>query len=161
MLLSEKINPIPKEVNIGKHGKSSWTLEKRLSEKIIKSESGCWVWIGARQKSGHGSVCINGTMYRAHRVLYTLHKGDIPEGLVLDHLCRNPSCVNPDHLEPVTQHENLLRGNGASANNHKKTHCKRGHELSGDNLKLNVNNQRVCIKCRRLRDIKYKRKAKC
>lgn len=65
---------------------------------------------------------------------HELHKGPIPEGLVIDHLCRNRGCVNPDHLEAVTQRENILRGEGLAAANARKTHCPKGHPYSGENL---------------------------
>src|SRR6266576_3456485 len=87
----------------------------------------CWPWQANRGR-GYGNVWIAGRMYRAHRVAYELLIGPIPEGLTLDHLCRNRGCVNPAHLEPVTSRENTLRGEGISANNARKTHCKHGHE---------------------------------
>ena len=73
-------------------------------------------------------------MVYAHRVAYEIIKGKIPDGLDLDHLCRNKVCVNPDHLEAVTRRENLMRGNTIIAKEVKQTHCKRGHPLSGNNL---------------------------
>jgi hypothetical protein len=72
--------------------------------------TGCWVWQRARDKKGYGFVRVSGRNRRAHRVLYEQAKGPIPEGLQLDHLCRNTSCVNPNHLEPVTNIENRHRG---------------------------------------------------
>jgi hypothetical protein len=72
--------------------------------------SPCWIWQRATNEHGYGSKRIAGREYRAHRVVYERERGDIPEGLELDHLCRVPACVNPDHLEPVTHAENIQRG---------------------------------------------------
>lgn len=73
-------------------------------------ESGCWLWTGAL-RDGYGRVKFNGSVTQeAHRASYEFHIGPIPEGLVIDHLCRNRSCINPSHLEPVTQGENIRRG---------------------------------------------------
>jgi hypothetical protein len=77
--------------------------------------------------------------------------GPIPEGKQLDHLCRNRACINPEHLEPVTAKENILRGESFSAKNARKTHCIHGHELSGDNLRI-LKHGRVCLECRRTKD---------
>lgn len=78
-----------------------------------RAENGCWVWNGAKSPLGYGRVSRDGRWQEAHRVVYEDLRGPIPKGLSLDHLCRNPSCVNPDHLEPVTHRENLRRGKQA------------------------------------------------
>lgn len=84
----------------------------RLSpaEYLLDETTGCWVWQRAVLKTGYGSLRIAGRTVRAHRHYYEKHRGPIPQGLVLDHLCRNRRCVNPDHLEPVTFEENCRRG---------------------------------------------------
>ena len=91
---------------------------------------------------------------RAHRAFYMLHVGPIGSGLVIDHLCRTPACVNPDHLEPVTPEENTARGNNFLAVNKRKTHCPQGHPLSGENLRIKTNRRgvqgRVCRVCARV-----------
>lgn len=99
----------------------------------IQVQQDCWVWTGAKNRKGYGSVSDgkNGSML-AHRKAYTVAKGEIPEGLQIDHLCENTSCVNPAHLEPVTALVNMRRRYA------KRTHCKRGHELAGDNLRIQV-----------------------
>lgn len=111
----------------------------------------CWPWMGTTSTGGYGSVSIKGKTYRTHRLAYELAKGSVPAGLVLDHLCHNPCCVNPDHLEPVTNQENVLRGIGPSAQHAKKTHCVRGHELTPDNLYTRPT--RKWRECRQCRDI--------
>lgn len=100
----------------------------------VIQESGCWDWTGARQPDGYGRVKMAGTAALAHRAVYEIHRGAIPDGMTLDHLCRNPSCVNPDHLEPVPLKANILRSQGITAGFARQTHCLRGHPLSGENL---------------------------
>lgn len=100
--------------------------EARFWSKVDKTD-GCWEWLGAKTKDGHGRFRTPTSHVLAHRWAYEHLVAPIPDGLVLDHLCRNTSCVNPDHLEPVTVAENTARGIGPSAENRRKTHCPRGH----------------------------------
>lgn len=84
----------------------------------------------------------------AHRMVYEECFGLVPDGLVLDHLCRNRACVNPAHLEVVTHRTNILRGESPTANNAKKTHCKRGHALDGENVRYRRQGGRGCHTCK-------------
>lgn len=109
----------------------------------------CWIW-KAKLWQGYGRFKFCGKDLRAHRYAYETLKEPILAGLVLDHLCRNPCCVNPAHLEPVTQRTNILRGVGLAAQQVMQTHCKRGHELSGDNLIAHKLRRRIrgCMTCK-------------
>lgn len=125
------------------------TLPRRIDEKIDRSGS-CWIWIGAINPTGYGAVWMDGHARRSHRVVYELLVGPIPEGLDLDHLCRVRSCCNPDHLEPVTRRENLLRGN-PDVQRALATHCARGHEFNASNTYVTPTGGRRCRTCVRLR----------
>ena len=94
------------------------TPEIRFWEKVDKTDT-CWLWVASCGEYGYGQYKFDGYNYRAHRYSYELKYGNIPDGLVLDHLCRNVKCVNPDHLEIVSVRENIVRGNTV---NNKKDH---------------------------------------
>lgn len=113
-----------------------------------RAEDECWPWTGALRGLGYGQFSIGNDLptIGAHRVAYHLVKGPIPDGLTIDHLCGNPACCNPAHLEAVTMRENILRGNGIGARNARKTHCKNGHPFDGDNLVVR-NGRRCCVTC--------------
>lgn len=110
----------------------------------------CMPWPGVIE-CGYGTLRVRGKTTYAHRAIYENVNGPVPDGMVLDHLCRNRDCVNPDHLEPVTNKENILRGVSPAAINARKTHCVRGHALTGENLFINSNGRRVCRTCARNR----------
>jgi hypothetical protein len=121
----------------------------------------CWNWMASTTEAGYAKTTYFNKTRLAHRIIYELLKEKIPKGLHLDHLCRNTRCVNPKHLEPVTVRENLLRGKGPVSENHKKTHCKYGHELQGENLIYKIVNgwpRRSCRTCvRRIKLASYHR----
>ncbi len=130
-------------------------LFDRVMAKIVISENGCWMWTGHIHPSGYGYV-VRGIgssqrLSRVHRVTYEHFRGPIPDGLVLDHLCRVRSCANPDHLEAVTNRVNVLRGYSLQAVNAAKADCIHGHPLLGDNVMWigPLKSWRVCLTCRR------------
>lgn len=127
----------------------------RLLSKVRFDESGCWQWTAATHH-GYGRFGVRAGLdfwpvVPAHRASYVLLHGPIPCGLVLDHLCRNRGCVNPDHLEPVTHQINILRGNGAPARHATKTHCIHGHPFDEANTYIKANGGRDCRTCNRER----------
>lgn len=110
----------------------------RFWAKVDKSSAnGCWRWTAATNSRGYGQFWLSPRHRMAHTVAYELLIGTVPAGLVLDHLCRNHSCVNPAHLEPVTQAENIARGMAPNALAVRTGRCMRGHELTPDNLRVN------------------------
>lgn len=130
---------------------------ERFNAKIAPGPNGCIEWTGGLNGSGYGqfyrggrtSLEQTGKTY-AHRWSYEHHVGPIPKGMELDHLCRNPKCVNPAHLEPVTRRENNLRGTSPAAVHARKTHCPAGHPYAGDNLYIHpTKRMRYCRTCGR------------
>lgn len=142
-----------RQSNIKTKSKSKIPSKKRFLNFIVKDNNGCWVWVGARSHNGYGLFQERTRKQtRAHRFSYKTFNGKIPEGLTIDHLCRNRLCVNPEHLEAVTLKENLLRGNGFIGKNHRKTHCKRGHNITKEeNFYMSKTGGRQCKECTRLR----------
>ena len=130
------------------------TTEERFWEKVEVTES-CWLWTAGITHNGYGKFGERGKTLRAHRVAYERYIGKIPDGFILDHLCRVRRCVNPNHLEAITHKENTIRGE--SNNQYKgKTHCIRGHEFTEENTRLRkfknkttgeVTSKRSCKAC--------------
>jgi len=128
----------------------------RVLRRTVSDADGCWLFTGFRNANGYAQVTtgslIDGT-YRsgrlAHRVVFEALRGPIPAGLVLDHLCRNRACVNPEHLEPVSARVNFLRGRSPSAVTYLTNVCQRGHRMADAYVYLS--GQRSCRECVRLR----------
>lgn len=119
-----------------------------------QSSEGCWQWMGTKDQDGYGLFWLNGSRKRAHRVSYEWMKGLIPEELELDHLCKNPSCVNPNHLESVSHQENCKRGEGGKKTgekNKQKMNCPKGHPYNKENTYVRFsskrNSCRICRTC--------------
>jgi hypothetical protein len=121
---------------------------KRVLEKIDLGD-GCWEWNAHRGTTGYGEVGIDGHKLNAHRVVYEILVSPIPEGLTIDHLCRNRACVRPDHLEPVDERTNILRGEGMGARYARRDACDSGHAYDLLNTYFRPDGARVCKSCRR------------
>jgi hypothetical protein len=126
--------------------------EARFWSKVRKTDT-CWLWTAALTSAGYGRFKIDGKTKTAHRWLYEHLNGPLAPGLQLDHLCRIPACVRPDHLEPVTARENLYR---IPNYNGTKTHCKHGHEFTPENT-MKVKGGRSCRECSRTASREYQR----
>jgi hypothetical protein len=109
---------------------------------------GCWIWTAYKNKKGYGKTGRKTSTERyAHRFMYETFVGPIPAGLHIDHLCKNPSCVNPKHLEPVTPRENLIRGDRIQ-NARKANHCRHGHKWTPKNTYTHpTSGSRICRIC--------------
>lgn len=121
---------------------------ERFWPKVRKTDT-CWLWTAALNQNGYGRFLVAPNppvMSQAHRFAYELLRGPIPDGLSLDHLCRVRNCVNPDHLEPVTQRTNVLRGINQAARQAKQTRCIRDHPLPP----YRAGRKRVCPECQRM-----------
>jgi hypothetical protein len=134
-----------------------WDNVEQLGPDNLES---CWTWT-APTSHGYGYLRVNGRRSPAHRLAYEALRADIPPGLVIDHLCRNPPCVNPWHLEPVTQGVNVLRGvmiqRGSEAGR-SRTHCTNGHEFTPTNtyIRPGTGGHRTCRTCNRQKVSEYR-----
>lgn len=121
----------------------------RFVAKVGSAEPGstCRHWQASVDRNGYGRFKLNGRMALAHRVAYQFFIGPVPAGACLDHLCRNRSCVNPLHLEPVSGSENTLRGGGPTAQNAARTQCINGHPFDESNTYTQGGRRRQCRTC--------------
>lgn len=117
-----------------------YTAEKQLAvfwdKTIPEPNSGCILWTAGTTFGGYGVFRVHGRLKRAHIFSYELVHGSVPDGMQLDHKCRVPCCVNPGHLEAVTQRENILRGTAPPAINARMTVCINGHEFTTENTHI-------------------------
>lgn len=121
-----------------------------IKRRTIRTENNCWNWLGGKDKNGYGLTKFNKKTWRVHRLSYFDFYGELSSQLVIDHLCKNPICCNPTHLEQVTSRENVvIRGKqtNAAAVNSKKTHCKFGHEFIKPNYVVTKYGFRRCKIC--------------
>lgn len=132
---------------------------KRFWSKVRQSPRGCWLWMGSTN-FGYGLIAHRGRLIPAHRIAYQWLFGPLAPNEFLDHLCRVRRCVNPFHLEYVSFRENILRGIGPTAINHRKTHCVNGHKFDKSNTYIYEyfdGPHRFCRECRRTWVRKYYR----
>ena len=138
-----------------KPGPKPKTLAQRFEGKYAVRDDGCWIWQRSQWKSGYGKLDVvqlpSGerlSTVGAHVASYLIHRGPLPPGTEIDHLCRVKLCVNPGHLEPVSHQENITRSWAARG---KKTECYRGHPYDDTNTRLDRYGRRFCKACERIR----------
>lgn len=137
------------------YGPKPISVIERIFRKTVY-DYGCWLYTGAKNNRGYGVVSTGSlplgtnSVSLVHRIVFEDAHGGLVDALELDHLCRNPPCCNPIHLEEVTHSENMSRSSTVAASHRRaalQTHCKRGHELAGSNLGLNSAGGRYCRYC--------------
>jgi hypothetical protein len=114
----------------------------------VEQTETCWLWTGSLRVNGYGQIQVDGRNVLAHRFSYELLVGPIPDGLTIDHLCCNRACVNPSHMEPVTNVENVMRGESQAARNARSDRCSRGHRFDEENTYWRPDGRRSCRKCK-------------
>ena len=129
---------------------------QKILTRFYEDENRCWVWVGAVDGRGYGNVKIGQKWFRTHRLSYLIFVEDLIKGLVIDHICRNKLCMNPNHLEQVTQQTNLHRGN----TNINKRICKNGHPFDDKNTRYTSSGSRQCRRCHNIRQKRYDKQRK-
>lgn len=124
-------------------------IPQRFLEKCLK-QGDCWIWIGARTSGGYGRFKWKGKTKIASRWLYEYLNGELPKDIYIDHICKNPPCVQQDHLRLATPRQNVMWGNTIVRMNAEKTYCIRGHELLGKNLLIRRDGRRRCQVCEKV-----------
>jgi hypothetical protein len=134
--------------------------DRKFDSKAIADSSGCLLWTGPiDRKDGYGRFYDgSGKTTGAHQYAFRRAYGPVPEGKVVDHICRTRNCVNHSHLRAISAVENTMIGEGIAAMNAAKTYCAHGHPLFGENLYVRPNGERDCRKCRSAANLRYKRK---
>jgi len=144
-------------------GFGDWRLPAKIWSWLVVSSGGCWVWTGSRTTAGYGHVRHNNSLMYLHRITWAANNGsEIPKGLEIDHVCRNRSCCNPEHLRAVTHRENMLApgARGMARRNAEKTYCPSGHPYDAENTKIRANGNRQCRTCVRERRERNSRRPK-
>lgn len=133
---------------------------EKFHARVQMQAGGCWLWTGATVNTGYGRFTDRDRDWLAHRWAFEHLVAPIPQGMVIDHLCRVRLCVNPEHLESVTQAENVRRENLANGRGVARTHCPQGHPYSGGNLVIGVDGRsRLCRECHRASDRRRRERA--